>query len=55
MDYSKLPIEYVPAEDFVIIARGRDEKRDIVNVDGKMRWVFTKEDGTQYILRPEYD
>jgi len=46
-------IEYVPADKFVEIARSRPDKRVLTDVDGHQRWVFTREDGTQYILRPE--
>lgn len=48
-----MEIEYVPVADFVNIARSRDDKRALVNIDGHNRWVFTREDGSQYILRPQ--
>lgn len=50
--------EYVPADQFVEIGKARveaGEKKELTNVDGIARWLFTKEDGTQYILRPQVD
>lgn len=47
--------EYVPAEDYVDIGRARvaaGEKKVLTNIGGFNRWVFTREDGSQYILRP---
>lgn len=47
--------EYIPSEDFVNIGRARieaGEKKELTAIDGFNRWVFTREDGTQYILRP---
>ncbi len=56
MDYSTLEIVYIEG-DFLafkafIDARYADNTVELVGIDGKNRWVITREDGTKYIARP---
>lgn len=55
MDYSDLPIEYVPEKGFAAHVKASEEKHELVAVEGKLRWLFTRSGGTQYILRPKID
>ena len=50
-----LPIEYIPGNsaDFVVFVQGLKDKAQLKSVDGKFRWVITRDDGTEYIARPE--
>lgn len=42
---------FVP--DIELKARAKYKKAVLTAVDGKMRWIVTEEDGTQYAMRPE--
>jgi len=38
--------------DYVLFVKNLKEKAVLTAVEGKQRWVVTREDGTQYIVRP---
>lgn len=44
---------YVPDEEYVFFIKSLKDTAVLTGVEGKMRWVVTREDGTQYICRPE--
>ena len=54
MDTENIPmgVEYIPDGNFAGYVREQPEK-ELVNMDGSMRWIITKEDGTKVIVRPE--
>lgn len=41
------------SSDFVVFIKSLGDKAELQGIDGKFRWVVTREDGTQYIARPE--
>lgn len=49
------PIEYVPGgtAEFVIYIKSLGESAQVTSVDGKMRWVVTREDGSRFVARPQ--
>lgn len=50
-----MDIEYIPggAPDFIVFIKSLGDKALLKAVDGHFRWVITRDDGTQYIARPE--
>jgi hypothetical protein len=46
----------IPGEgpDFVAFIHGQNDKARIEAIEGKFRWVITREDGTEYIARPQH-
>lgn len=50
-----LEIEYIKgsAADFVVFIQSLGDKATLKGIDGKFRWVITREDGSKYIARPE--
>lgn len=46
---------YIPggSADFVVFIDSQREKAELKSIEGHFRWVITREDGTQYIARPE--
>lgn len=48
------PIEYVSggATEFVIYIKSLGESAQVTSVDGKMRWVVTRDDGSRFVARP---
>ena len=46
-----MEVSYVPDDEFVAIVKQLNA--ELRNVDGHMRWVFKRNDGTEYIIRPE--
>ncbi len=52
-----LEIIYIPGDGIAfqnfIAAQGRGVNANLTTIDGNMRWVITREDGTRYIARPE--
>lgn len=44
-------IEYLPDEDYVVYVKTNNA--ELRNIEGKMRWIMKKEDGTEYMVRPE--
>ncbi len=57
MDYTKLETVYIPDAEFAQAIRETSQKeKELVNIDGKMRWIVTVKDGKktkQVIMRPE--
>lgn len=53
-NFSDLEVVYIEgnASDFVVFIQGLKDKAQIHAIDGHMRWVVTREDGTQYVARP---
>lgn len=45
------PVEYWPKASYK--ARIEELNGELVVLDEKFRWLITREDGTEYILRPE--
>lgn len=43
--------EYLPDADYAVYVQAN--KAELRNIGGKMRWVLTKADGSEYIIRPE--
>lgn len=39
--------------DFVVFIHAQKDKAELKSIDGHGRWVITREDGTQYIARPD--
>jgi hypothetical protein len=39
--------------DFVVFIQGLGDKAELRGIDGKFRWVVTRDDGTEYVARPE--
>lgn len=50
-----MEIEYIPGSspDFVVFVKSLGNKAQLKGIDGKFRWVITRDDGTEYIARPE--
>ncbi len=50
-----LPIEYIPGNDveYVLFIKSLEGKAKLTGINGLFRWVVTREDGSQYIARPE--
>lgn len=48
--FGEFPVEYCAPEDFV--AKTRELNAEIVVYEGKFRWIVTREDGSQYFIRP---
>lgn len=50
-----MEIVYIPGNDteYVIFIQNLKEKATLTSIDGKQRWVVTRDDGTKYIARPE--
>ena len=48
---------YIPGDSLafkaVVDAHYADNTIELTNVDGKNRWVVTREDGVKYIIRPQ--
>lgn len=46
---------YIPGSDldFVGFIKKQKPAAELTNIEGKARWVITREDGTKYIARPE--
>ncbi len=46
---------YIPGDSFAFKAfiDAQGDKAKLTGIDGKNRWVITREDGTQFIARPE--
>ncbi len=47
--------EYVEgaSADFIVFIQSLGDKAQLHSIDGKARWVVTKEDGSQVIYRPQ--
>lgn len=47
-------IVYVPggASDFVVFIQALKDAAQLYSIEGHARWVVTREDGTEYIARP---
>lgn len=50
-----MEIEYIPGNnaDFVVFVKELGDKAVLKVVEGKFRWMITRDDGTEYIARPE--
>lgn len=57
MDYTTLETVYIPDAEFAQAIRETPQKeKELVNIDGKMRWIVTVKDGKKtkrVIMRPE--
>lgn len=49
-----LQIEYFEGNsvDFVLYVQGKKDKAELVSCGGFFRWKLTRDDGSEYILRP---
>lgn len=50
-----MDIEYIKGDNLAFrdFIWEQKDKATLTSIDGHMRWVITKEDGTQYIARPQ--
>lgn len=54
-DGPPLETEYIKGNDvdFVVFIQRLKDKAALKGIDGKFRWIVTRDDGTKYIARPE--
>lgn len=52
-----MEIIFIPEKEFVafIKEQGVGDKANLKAIDGKFRWIITREDGSEYICRPQQD
>lgn len=55
IEEGKLLIEYIVggSADFVVFIQGLKDKAQLCSIGGKFRWVVKRDDGSEYIARPQ--